>query len=414
MYYDIVIIGSGIAGLYSAYNIIKKSKNISFIILEKEPENLNGGRTNNDIFYGTKINTGAGIGRVDKNPLLINLMKECKISISKFDSIINYSTTFEHVDIIKIINYLKKQYKKNLEYHNLNFKNFFIKMIDLNTYKNFIISTGYTDYENADLYETLYNYGFDDTVSGWKGFNVPWKELVDTLYNKIGKNNFKFNKNVIKINKLKDNPCLFEIITDKGIIYNCNKILIATTINSVQKIIIGGNSRNSIYKQIHGQSFLRLYGKFDKKSTDIMRKYILNYTVVPGPLQKIIPINEEKGVYMIAYSDNKNAYLLKNNLENNLKNRKLYCTLIEEAVNIPKDSLKLIGIKGYFWNIGTHYYEPLSNEFSSRDEFVKKVQHPEKGILVVGEAVSRYQGWVEGALESVETVLTKKWIINQC
>ena len=41
---------------------------------------------------------------------------------------------------------------------------------------------------------------------------------------------------------------------------------------------------------------------------------------------------------------------------------------------------------------------------------MEKIQHPIQNILVVGEAVSRYQGWVEGALESVESVLNKKWL----
>jgi hypothetical protein len=35
-------------------------------------------------------------------------------------------------------------------------------------------------------------------------------------------------------------------------------------------------------------------------------------------------------------------------------------------------------------------------------------------MLVVGEAVSRYQGWTEGALMSVEAVLNKKWIMDVC
>jgi len=34
--------------------------------------------------------------------------------------------------------------------------------------------------------------------------------------------------------------------------------------------------------------------------------------------------------------------------------------------------------------------------------------------LVVGEAVSTYQGWVEGALESVEATVSKKWIKDVC
>ena len=48
MKYDIIIIGSGIAGLYAAYNIKKTSPNTSFLILEKNKKkytfriNING------------------------------------------------------------------------------------------------------------------------------------------------------------------------------------------------------------------------------------------------------------------------------------------------------------------------------------------------------------------------------------
>jgi monoamine oxidase len=33
-----------------------------------------------------------------------------------------------------------------------------------------------------------------------------------------------------------------------------------------------------------------------------------------------------------------------------------------------------------------------------------------KGMVVVGEMVSRDQGWVEGALESVDAVITRDWM----
>jgi len=33
-----------------------------------------------------------------------------------------------------------------------------------------------------------------------------------------------------------------------------------------------------------------------------------------------------------------------------------------------------------------------------------------KGMVVVGEMVSRHQGWVEGALESVDAVITSDWV----
>jgi hypothetical protein len=413
-YYDIIIIGSGMSGLYSAYNIKKTSPETSFLILEKYNRQWLGGRTSNENFYGTEIVTGAGIGRKDTNKLLIKLMDEININYKEFHSIMYYSHLFKPLDIIKFINKFKLEYKKSPELQKLTFKEGFIKLFGEKLYKQFIISAGYTDYENADIYETLFNYGMDDNKGGWTGLFIPWKKMVETLYHKIGKNHFKFSSNVIEITKIKDSPCLFQIKTENGITYQSNKVIVATTISGIKQLVPGASNKNSPYQQIHGQPFLRLYGKFNKESALIMKKYVPNYTIVPGPLQKIIPINANKGVYMIAYSDNTNALILKNYLKNTPENRDLYCDLIEESLGIPKGSLKLNAIKDFYWPIGTHYYEPLKGNFHDRDDFVNNVQHPEKGMLVVGECVSRYQGWTEGALESVHNVLTKKWIIAKC
>lgn len=126
-------------------------------------------------------------------------------------------------------------------------------------------------------------------------------------------------------------------------------------------------------------------------------------------------MDPDKGVYMIAYSDNNNALLLKNYLKNTPRNRNLYCELIEKSLGIPNGVLHILDIKDYYWPIGTHYYEPLKREeFQNREDFLYKVQHPEKGMLVVGEAVSIHQGWVQGALESVNAVLDKKWVKTLC
>jgi hypothetical protein len=409
---DIIIIGSGMAGLYSAYNIKNTSPDTSFLVLEKYKKEWIGGRTSNEMFYGTEIVTGAGVGRLDKNPLLINLMNKLDIKYSKYKSIIDYSTTINPVDIVKIIDKLKVEYKKHPELHEKTFKQFFIKLFGNQMYRNFIISAGYTDYEDADIEETLYNYGMDDNKGGWTGLHIPWKKMVDKLYDTIGHNHFKFSEDVIKISKIKNNPCLFEIITKENKIYYSNKVIVATTISGIKQLVPGASNKSSLYQQIHGQPFLRLYAKFDKKSSAIIKNYISSYTIVPGPLQKIIPMNPNKGVYMIAYSDNNNAVSLKDNLKNTPENRELFSELIEKSLGI-NEKIHIIAIKDYYWPIGTHYYEPLK-KFDNRDDFVYAAQHPENGMLVVGEAVSRYQGWVEGALKSVKAVLTKKWIETKC
>ena len=413
-YYDIIIIGSGMAGLFSAYNIQKISSNTSFLILEKHKKQWIGGRTSNEMFYGTQIVTGAGVGRKDKDKLLTKLMDDIGIKYRQYENTINYAETFIPIDVVKIIRRLKGEYIKHPELHHKTFKEFFIKIFGEKLYKTFIISTGYTDYENADLHDTLYNYGMDDNKGGWIGLHIPWKNMVEKLYHIIGKNHFRFSNDVIEIKKINKKPCLFQIKTANGTLYHCNKVIVATTITGIQKLVPGADKKTSLYQQIHGQIFLRLYAKFNKESAEIMKKYVTSYTIVPGPLQKIIPIDPNKGVYMIAYSDNYNASLQKNILDNTVENRNLYCDLIEESLGIPKGQLKIMAIKDYYWPIGTHYYEPLKGDFKNRAEFVYKAQHPEDGMLVVGEVVSRDQGWTEGALESVNLVLNDHWIKNEC
>jgi monoamine oxidase len=78
-------------------------------------------------------------------------------------------------------------------------------------------------------------------------------------------------------------------------------------------------------------------------------------------------------------------------------------------VGISSGSLKLNEIVSYYWNIGTHYYKPLPHDYKNRNAFIKTAQHPMSNLLVVGEMISTNQGWVEGALESVDAVVNEKW-----
>jgi len=175
-HYDIIIIGSGISGLYSAYNIKKTSPNTSFIILEKFKKQWIGGRTSNDTFYNTQIVTGAGVGRKTKDKLLVKLLKELGLIAPEFNFKPNYASTFQPVDIVKIMDYLRKEYKKiygTKIAENTTFKQFAIKILGPNLYQRFIISVGYTDYEKEDVYETLFNYGMEDNKFCWKGLYVP-------------------------------------------------------------------------------------------------------------------------------------------------------------------------------------------------------------------------------------------------
>jgi hypothetical protein len=421
---DIIIIGGGIAGLYAAYQIKRLAPpNTTFLVLEKNPKKWLGGRAGNDTFYGADVVVGAGVGRKSKDHALIKLLKDTKVPNSEFTSERIYvpRALFQPDDIMKTMRALKAEYNKRPEHYRHSrktFKQFFIDALGESEYRSFVTSTGYTDFEDADIYETLYHYGMDDNVSGWTAIHVPWKDLTESLYQQIGgSKHFRFSSEVTRIRKIEENPgCIFEVTTTspQRHTYYANKVVVATTVDAVRKIVPGASSRSSIYQQIQGQPFLIVYAKFDRESTEIMKKYVTSFTVLEkGHLQKMIPMDPDKGVYMIAYSDNDHTKALKAKgaLENTRKNCEMYSKWAVDALGIPASTpLHIIAIKDYYWPIGTHYYEPLTKEFKSRTEFIRQAQHPDKGMVVVGEMVSRDQGWVEGALESVDAVIMKEWV----
>jgi monoamine oxidase len=102
---------------------------------------------------------------------------------------------------------------------------------------------------------------------------------------------------------------------------------------------------------------------------------------------------------IILFKNNKKKKKLKSFIRENLAND-YFKKLLSDHFN--KD-IKITNVKKFFWEEGTHYYKPLIG-YKSRKEFIKDAQHPKNNIWVVGEVVAERQGWVEGALSSVEKI----------
>jgi hypothetical protein len=389
MKYDVIIVGAGIAGLYAATRLQKKNPDTRILVLEKHKRKWLGGRTGNEMFQGVNVVTGAGIGRKAKDKLLIKLLKEYKVPHNEFMVDKQYASTIMNpVDTQKVVRYLTQEYEKApFRAKGKTFKQFAIEILGNQLYNKYMECAEYTDYEKADVYETLYNYGLDDNESGWTGMMIPWQKLIEKMADDVS---IKYSQNVSEIMKTRDDHIIIK--TEEGHIYECAKLIIATTVTTLRKLL----PYHREYKSVEGQPFLRLYGKFDKESAEIMAREVPKMTIVPGPLKKMIPMGQ--GVYMIGYTDNEMAERLKDKLKNTEMNREFMCRLIEKSLGIRKNMLKMKAMRDYYWPVGTHYYKPGIEKYNS-------LSNPEPNIYVVGEMVSKKQGWVEGALESVETIL---------
>jgi hypothetical protein len=396
--YDVIIVGSGMSGLYCGFILKKQNPNISLFILEKNSREHLGGRANTEQFYGTRIAIGAGIGRLRKDILLARLMRGFNMPIHTFD--VNHRIgVSKYIDVGETMTVLKKAYKdENMDTKKpRTFTAFAKSVLGASTYERFIHSTGYTDFINEDTYETIFEYGMEDNMGDWKAFSVPWHELGLAMAKTIGMKHFLFDTEVTGVSNSSD---LVSVRTLNKKTFVGKKVVLASTIDTIRQLI-----HKPIYNDIEGQPFMRVYGKFDKASTEILRKVIPMTIYVDFPIQKIIPMDIEKGVYMIVYNDNDNSLALKSRTENTVKNREFYERLLERTLRLPLDSLHLLGIRAFYWKIGTHYYKPLKAGYESREEFIHKAQRPDKNIFVVGELISRNQGWTEGAFESVEAVI---------
>jgi hypothetical protein len=361
-----------------------------------------------DQFKDTSVPIGAGVGRKHKDFRLIDLLRDLSIKYGEFPVEPAFSLTIGNCSIKKTFLMLKHNYNPIAD-KDKTFKQFASKYLKPDEYKHFITCAGYTDYENEDAYGTFFQYGFDDNYDKWIALSINWQILLNKLVTAIGDKNIKCSQEVSKI-KYNENIEKFVIFTKSKNEYPTKKIIMATTIDSVQKLLPGAKQPQSIYQQICGQTFIRIYGQFSKECLSIMKTYVSNTLVVPGPIHKIIPMNPDNGIYMIVYSDNAAADVLNKYSKNNEKNRNILSRLIERSLGIPIEILKLTDIVSYYWPIGTHYYKPLHGTYKNRKEFIHIAQHPMTNILVVGEMISTNQGWVEGALESVDKTVNKKWL----
>ena len=167
MIYDYIIIGSGIVGLYTAYNIKKMFPNKTFLILEQNGKKLIGGRVLEATFENNLVKTGAGVGRKNKDKYLINLCNELNIKYKENE--INKTYNFEPLDIKQIFLDLKNHTRIN----NITFKEFALPILGEEIYNKFIITSGFSDYENIDINVFFNNYNFDDNFNKWIALLIP-------------------------------------------------------------------------------------------------------------------------------------------------------------------------------------------------------------------------------------------------
>lgn len=353
--YDVVFVGAGITNLYCARNYLKNHPDANIVILEKSHKV--GGRVAWGQFCGIEIVKGAGVGRVAKDNILLELLDELDIHYSVFKD--------GHKD--KFIASLIQRLDSAHALHGETFRQFGIRVLGTELYTKFVQVCGFSDFEAYSPKIALKYYGFDDIYNSQGIFMFSWKQLIHRM--KAGLN-IMLKQNVTKIDK--------STVYVDNTRFETRQVCLGITHDGLKHLL----PHVDTYKYIGGQPFLRVYAKMEKPLP------IKGYHVVDSPLQKVIPIYLSDHIYMIAYSDNASCNQVNKWTKRNFQN---------ELARIFGGERKIERLVKYYWDIGTHYYKPGA-------KLSDIIYNPRPGVYVVGEAVARNQGWVGSALLTTQKI----------
>jgi monoamine oxidase len=148
----------------------------------------------------------------------------------------------------------------------------------------------------------------------------------------------------------------------------------------------------------------RIYSQFDKGPDGKVWFHHLGKLTVDNDLRMIIPIDVEKGIVMISYSDNKWADKW-NDLHKtegigavNRRLRDLVSEVVGVRIPLPKHT------HVFYWPCGVGYWSKGADSMAIE----RRIVEPCKGMFVCGEHYSSgHQQWMEGALQTSQHVCSR-------
>lgn len=368
--YDYIIVGAGMAGLYITYKLNKMNYNV--ICLEKNDHI--GGRTREEYFNNIVIKTGAGV--TDKsNVHLLRLLNKFEIEKKSFKNNINHDFLYDRFDMDLAIDLLLDKYY-NLGYQpNLSVKDFLINHFGCEFAKLFFKFSEFSDYYDQNISDFIHYYPIDDVRPGpIEYYSFKYTELSNKLSENI---NIMTSVLVEKIERKENHILVNDVYKTKNIIYT-------GTIDFAKKLF-----SYPFLKNIHGVPFVKIFLSYEKKIE------MMHTMLTCDELKKIIKLNDNT---LMVYGDNIYANIWKKRYENGTFETKLKRILRKYELDDYKE------LKYVYWNVGIHCY---TNYTQDRYDWIIKNMNPENNIFFCGEMMSLRQGWVEGAIMSVDTLIDK-------
>lgn len=454
MLYDVVILGGGIAGMNCAYQLLKKKPDAHILILEKE--SMLGGRVHTTHTRFMEVEAGAGRFH-DGQTHTMKIVRELGLSsrLSKITSTASYAdgtgkimnsildtpiptpTTYAVGSVLPPVQPAMMAVsdqifgKENLP------AAWLITKIVLASYitteetliDNSLLNFAKTVLNDAEIQLLKDSFGYyselvlmnakdalhlivahlspEHSYYGLKGgLSQLIRKLETTVLTHMNVRILK-KRSVDRIRYIKwRNEPTFEIgCSDVKTIYYGKQCICAMPKQVVEQIKFFQPLAPMLSK-IKCAPLCRIYSKFPIQENRVWFKGLPKLTV-NSPLRMIIPINEQKGVIMSSYSDNKFAKywkrLYNKEGESGVNNRLVQLLQKNTGRSVPTP----IKTEIYYWECGVGYWGVGANSAEISKQLIQPFGKS-VAMFLCGEHYSeKNQQWMEGALETSMKVVSR-------
>lgn len=392
--HKIIVVGGGISGLYICYQLLKKGySNITLI----EKNNVFGGRMlsqkiNLPDNTSVSIEGGAGVIR-STDKLMVNLLNDLNI---KTDFWLPSPTPLIYIDDqgTKLISYGSKQLL-NKVCKNATSNQSLIELVNGTNISEeekitFLIGTSYGELFNSNSLNTCVENNWDEFLFVDHQYGKPkeWSMLTNELVNTIkDKTNLLLDEELIKVTPK------FILTLSSKIAYDT--IIFTPPINQLQKIKftkeynLWFNEMNKLQFQI---DYLRVYCLLENP-INFKSKICTNLDI-----RRIIPISDR--IIMGVYTDGDDALKIHEKIIQSKEESIIY---IEDQLQHLIGKVKILQIWEHFWSNGICGWYPTDKPL---EEYLRYINHPLDNVYFCGDGYSLHTGWLEGALESCENILS--------
>lgn len=440
MRHDFAIVGAGVAGAYALYTILQKiplqSKRRRIAIIEATDRC--GGRMYSASFAGRSVQLGAGVIR-DRDERVLRLAKQLGLPIAgpftampgeiRSDGVVLASGVEEVRELIRDVVHSVER-AGEAEVANT-FPQHFFHHLTASERKRLWASWGFSDMKEMDSYMVIHHYSLYDV------------EGVGNFYSLVGEGGYanlvpailRRAKEVAKDRNV-DLEWIMEVKIDEVQIEDHKVTLCATTqaseativvrrciwatnLEGLKNVVFKVNNRlceNPFPERLHAVPFVRIYCKFDPQGPLVQHLKMVRMVRSDSSCGNVILIDQERGLVLAVYTDSERAKLWGATMMDfatdnpatlppsllKLVARELQSLFPEIIIDTPTDGLMM------FWKHGgIHVWKPWSALHDDQvDRHIKRLQTKTfPRLKFVGEMFSTKQGWVEGALESVERIL---------